>query len=198
MEEFENAFEEMVRMMSGGLTRPVLTTFQSVTLPAEVFQNQPELLRELENKSGAMVSLGHARVMAMIRCVQAGGMPSPHTITEEDVQAQNELFRTLSVQAHRANGYTAHVVTMPAPQSPPEAYYAAIVFKDDEPKVYQQPSPSTRYFTLEKSLGDMRFFCEYRPDGSRRNLGELAVLDQNAFVRTVFERIARAARSGTQ
>ena len=194
-DDFENFFAQAARQAQAGPPRPVLYLFQFVALPEEAFQNHPELIRELENGPVALMTLLHARSMATIRCAQAGGMPSPHMITEEDVQAQNQLFRTLSVQAHKSNGYTAHVVTMPAPQSPPEAYFAAIVFKDDEPKVYRQASPSTRYFTLEMSLGGMTILGESLRGGARRNFGPVPAPDPKTFVQAVFEQMARAGNA---
>ena len=96
----------------------------------------------------------------------------------------------MAVHPHKRNGYTALVVTMPVPESPPEAHFVAIVRKDDESKEHRRESPSTRYFTLEKSHTPLPVLCECRRDGSRRNYGEGPAPDIGAFVEAVFERVA--------
>jgi hypothetical protein len=55
-----------------------------------------------------------------------------------------------------------------------------------------QKSPSTRYFTLEKSVGESAVLCECLPNGNRRNFGAGLAPDQVTFVKAVFERIASA------
>ena len=110
----------------------------------------------------------------------------------EDTKTRTEMFKAVAVHSHKSNGHTAYVVTMPTPQFVPEAHFAAIVFKDDEPKYFMQKSPSTRYFTLEKSLEESAVFCECLPNGNRRNYGAGPVPDPAAFTKAVFERIGKA------
>ena len=90
-----------------------------------------------------------------------------------------------------------HVVTMPTPESPPEAHFVAIVHKNDEPKLYGRVSPSTRYFTLEASFSPLPVLCEWRPDGSRLNYGSGPIPETGAFVQAVFERLTADERGST-
>lgn len=46
----------------------------------------------------------------------------------------------MSIRAHRREGYTVHVVTMPPPENPPETYFTAIVHKDGESREYGVPA----------------------------------------------------------
>lgn len=143
-----------------------------------------------------MLPLLHFRSKAHIRCIQAGLIDPRHQETDADMEAESELFKAVAVHPHKRNGYTAHVVSMPTPESPPEAHFVAIVHKDDEPKEYMQESPSTRYFTLEMSHTRLPVLCECRRDGSRRNYGEGPAPDMGAFVAAVFERVA-ASQAGS-
>lgn len=184
-----DSFTQAARPAQAGLQRPLLYLFQFVTLPEEAFQNHPELIRELVNEPVEDMPLLHARSIARIRCEQMGLPQLTLENSSSDIVAEYKLFSTVTVQAHKSNGYTAHVVTMPEPQFPPEAYFAAIVFKDDEPKEYMQPSPSTRYFTLEKSKGELPVLGECLRDGKRRNYGAGPAPDKAAFLQAVLERV---------
>jgi hypothetical protein len=81
-------------------------------------------------------------------------------------------------------------VSMPIPESSPEAHFVAIVHKDDEPHDYMRESPSTRYFTLERTdVSDRPLLCEWRRDGSHGNYGDGPAPDLEAFADAVFERV---------
>jgi hypothetical protein len=189
-DDLENFFTQAARQAQAGPQRPLLYMFQFVTLPEEAFHNHPELISELKNGPVGTTPLWHAQSIASIRCAQAGWLPSRLELTDEDLRAMGKLFSAVTVQVHKSNGYTAHVVTMPEPQFPPEAYFAAIVFTDDEPKAYMEASPSTRYFTLEKSLGKATALGECLRGGNHRNFGAGPVPDQNAFIKALFERMS--------
>jgi hypothetical protein len=163
--------------------------FQFVALPEAAFQNHPELIRDLAGER-SWLPLVHFRAKAHLRCIQAGLIDPRKQATDADQKAEAELFEAVAVHPHKRNGYTAYVVTMPTPESPPEAHFVAIVHKDDEPKEHGCESPSTRYFTLEKSATRLPVLCECRRDGSRRNYGEGPTPDMGAFVEAVFERVA--------
>ena len=133
-----------------------------------------------------------------IRCVEAGLIQLRHEAIDADVAAELELFKAMAVRSYKRGGYTAHVVTMPAPESPPEAHFVAVVHKDDEPKEYRRASPSTRYFTLEQSTTRLPVLCECRQDGSRRNYGEGPIPEIAAFVEAVFERVVAGKPGGNR
>lgn len=168
--------------------RPLLYVFQFVALPEAAFQNHPELIREFEGERSFMPLL-HFRSKALVRCIGAGLVPEGHEENDAAMAADQELFETVAVHPYKRNGYTVHVVSMPTPEFVPEAHFAAIAYKDDEPKQYGSPSPSTRYFTLEKSETRLPLLCEVRADGSRKNYGEGPAPDMEAFVEAVFERL---------
>lgn len=180
---------------TGGRPRPLLYMFQYVVLREAAFQNHPELIRELEGKR-SMLPLLHFQSKAHLRCIEAGLIDPYQQETDAGMEAESKLFEAVAVHPHKRNGYTAHVVSMPQPESPLEAHFVAIVHKDDEPKRYRQASPSTRYFTLEKSLTALPLLCEHRPDGSRTNYGERPSPDMGDFVGAVFERV-HASKTGS-
>jgi hypothetical protein len=169
--------------------RPLLYMFQYVALPEAAFQNHPELIRELQGERSG-IPLWHFRSKAHMCCILAGLIDPCHEQTDAEVEREMKMFESVAVHPHKSNGYTAHVVTMPIPEFLPEAHFVAIVHKDDEPKEHGRESPSTRYFTLEKSRTPLPVMCECRRDGSRRNYGEGPAPDMRAFVDAVFERVA--------
>jgi hypothetical protein len=76
-------------------------------------------------------------------------------------------IRQMEFQTLRRGGYTIHIVAMPEPEYPLEAYFVGIVYKDGEPLVEGQPARSTRYFTFEHTDVDNQVFAfgEWRQDG---------------------------------
>jgi len=176
---------------AGGPTRPLLYAFQHVALREAAFENHPELIRELAEGPSTLPLL-HFRSKALIRCMEAGLIDAdPGEDDAAALEAENELFSPVAVHPRRQAGYTAHIVAMPAPETCPEAYFVAIVHKDDEAHEYMRDSPATRYFTLEKADGPGRpLVCEWRRDGSRGNYGEGPAANIDAFVQAVFDRVA--------
>jgi hypothetical protein len=165
--------------------RPVLYAFQHVTLPEAAFQNHPELIRELAGGRPLGGPLVRFQGKAHIRCAAAG------LIDGTDDEA--DLFEPVAIHPRKRSGFTAYVVTMPVPESSPEAHFVAIVHKDDEAHEYMRESPSTRYFTLEKSdISDRPMLCEWRRDGSHANHGEGPAPNLEAFAHAVFERVLTA------
>lgn len=177
-----NEFLAAMEAVKAGPKRPLLYAFQHVVLREAAFENHPELLRELEGE-GSPLPLLHFRSKAFLRLAE-NGLVDP--CQETDADAEAELFKPVAVHPHKRGAYTAHVVTMPAPESPPEAHFVAIVHKDDEPKKHGIASRSTRYFTLESSNTPLPVLCEWREDGSHLNYGEGPAPEMAAFVEAVF------------
>lgn len=180
---------------SRGPKRPLLYFFQFISLPKAVFTNDSKLIAELETGS-VFFPLMHIRTKASMECARAS-VRNPD-LAPPDMQTEEELFEAVAIHSYRRSGYAVHVVTMPTPESAPEAFFAAIVYKDGEPKHFMQASPSTRYLTLEMNPAGRPMFCELRPDGSRRNYGERQTSDLPAFVEAVFERIVEKRPSGNR
>lgn len=187
--------EDAIKPLEAGPKRPLLYAFQYLALPEATFQNHPDLIRELGGTRSRLPLL-HFWAKAHVRCLETGLIDPRRPETDADRDRELELFERITVHPYQRDGYTAHVVTMPPPESMPEAYFTALVFKDDEPKEYMQASPSSRYFTLEKSHAQPPVLCECRRDGSRRNYGEGPPLDRDAFAAAVFERI-KATQTGS-
>lgn len=172
-----------------GPKRPVLYMFQHVALSEAAFENHPELIRELGGERSPLPLL-HFWSKAQQRCVDAGLLDIEHMDDDEAMEAETELFRAVAVHPRKRAGYTAYVVGMPPPVSRTEAYFVAIVHKDDEPHEYMRESPSTRYFTLEKAdISDRPLLCELRRDGSRENYGGGPAPELEAFATAVFDRV---------
>ncbi len=79
------------------------------------------------------------------------------------------------------------IVGMPPPERPPEAYLIAAFF-DAEPR-----PETTRYYTMEMSVGAPAFVCGIDADGKRRSYQPVKTLDSDAFFDVVFA--LEAARS---
>jgi len=166
--------------------RPLLYMFQHYTLREAAFTNHPMLIRELAGEP-AYRPLLHFILQARNRCEIAGVLPR----LPDDGSARNaelELFTAVKIDTREHDGYRVHVIHMPAPQAPTEAHFVAIVHKADEPHEPGQDSPSTRYFTLEMTLGARPLLCEWRRDGSHDNYGEGPNPDPDAFLAAVLER----------
>ena len=169
--------------------RPLVYLFQHLTLREAAFRNDPELLKQL---TGPLSMPPFSRFLAQAAWKSAlyGLDPTEPIMTLAECQAgRNEMFNTIKVLPYRRSGFTAFVVSMPEPQHVAEAYFVAIVHKDDEPHEDLRESPSTRYFTLEKpTLGDHPLLCEWHRDGERTNYGEGPAADIAVFADAVFDR----------
>lgn len=168
LEEMMRMAEQMNKLEESGLDRPILYEFQHVVLRDAAFQNHPELLRELDGDPSP-IPLLHFQSKARVHLVMSG-QDDPN---EDDFDADAELFSAVRVQTRKGKGHTILVVTMPEPAAAPEAHFAAIAFKDSEPRKPMVASASTRYFTLEKSMyPDVTMLCEWSREGSHLNHGE--------------------------
>jgi hypothetical protein len=174
--------------------RPLLYAFQHYTLREAAFDNHPLLLRELAGEV-AFRPLLHFVIKARLRCELAGVL---ELLPDDDGTArvaELELFTAVKIDSRGRTGYRIHVVHMPTPLAPTEAHFVAIVHKADEPHEPMQESPSTRYFTLEKSaVGTRPLLCEWRRDGTHGNYGEGPDADPEAFVAAILELIGTAGR----
>ena len=160
---------------------------QQVTLPEAVFQNHPELMRKL-NMESPVQPLLHMASKALLLCVQIGLIDGKAN-GEENIQFMMGITDQITIHPYKRNGYTAYVVKMPKPLNETEAHFVAIVRKDDEAKEYMQESPSTRYFTLEKSCSPLNMLCELQRNQSRSIYGEGPAPEMAAFVDAVFDRV---------
>ena len=165
----------------------LLYMLQQVTLPDAAFLNHPELIRQL-NRESSIQSLLHMGSKALVQCVRIGLIEGEDD-GDENIQVLIGITNQITIQPHKRNGYTLYVVTMPKPVKMPEAHFAAIVHKDDEAKEYMHESPSTRYFTLEKSCSPLPMLCEVKRNRAHNNYGEGPAPEMAAFVDAVFDRV---------
>jgi hypothetical protein len=178
-----------------GPERPLVYSFEHHTLRREVFENHPELLEDLAGDRGDR-QFWHAITNAEILCEQngfVGQAPADEGDPDEGpLDAERRLLERVSIRANRRAGYTVYVLTLPEPKFSPEAHFAAIVHRDGESHEYMTPSPSTRYFTLEKSgESPQALLCEWDAAGSHLNTGTSLAPDQASFTEWVFARILR-------
>ncbi len=171
--------------------RPVLYAFQHVTLRDAAFENHPELVRELAGPRSVLPLL-HFRSKAELHCERMGWKELGGPEDDAAYEAQAALFEAVRIHRYQGDGFTVHVVAMPTPQFNTEAYFVAIVHRDGERSEYMRPSPSTRYFTLEKTrIADRPLLCEWHADGTRANHGEGPEADIDLFVEAVLGHLRR-------
>ena len=172
------------------IKRPLLYLFQHAALREAAFENHPELIRELAAPSSPLPLL-HFWSRASLQCERAGPFADDPSGEDDAALTAERWFDAVQIYRYARDGYTAHIVTMPTPESSPEAYFVAIVHQDDEPHEYRRESPSTRYFTLEQAdpPAVRPLLCEWVRDGSRENYGEGPVPTREAFSAAVFERV---------
>jgi hypothetical protein len=168
--------------------RPLLYLFQHVVLREAAFENQPELIGELAGAPGPR-PLQHYRSKARRRCLQAGFLAADHMEDAAATAAEEQLFSAVKIYPHRRGGYTVFVITMPKPEAGPEAYFVAIVHKDNEPRRHLAASPATRYVTLEMADGsDLPLLGEWRENGTHATYGQGPPPEMGPFVEAVFNR----------
>jgi len=170
--------------------RPLVYLFQHLTLREAAFKNDPELISQL---GGQLSTPPFNRFLAqtVLKHAQIGLDPTETILTLAECQAgRNRMFDAITVLQFHKFGFTTFVISMPEPEHVAEAYFVAIVHKDNEPHAHMGESPSTRYFTLEKAIGgDLPLLCEWRRDGTRENYGEVPPSDGPGFADLVFNRV---------
>jgi hypothetical protein len=148
--------------------RPLLYYFEHVSLREAAFGYDQDIQALIANPRQAGEPVTRLFAKATLRAVHAPNFKS-ETVADDMIQFMRQIgFETL-----RRGGYTIHLMRMPPPEHPPEAYFVAIVYKDAEPLVEGTPAPSTRYITLEKTAVEGRVFalCEWDVDGKHKTHG---------------------------
>lgn len=198
-EGLESLIRRVQERQRAGPERPLIYTFEHHTLRREVFENHPELPEDLAGDRGEK-QFWHAITNAEILCegngyVGQAGAAAAAAAAERGLYAdpyelERELLGRVSIHPVKRGGYTAYVLTMPEPEFSPEAHFIAIVHRDDEPHEYMTSSPSTRYFTLEKTReAPQPLPCEWDAQGRHRNFGMCLAAEHDAFVEWVFGKV---------
>jgi hypothetical protein len=188
-------FADRPRSPSSGPQRPLLYMFQHVALREAAFSNHPRLTRELVKERQQPFDLLHFWAKALIRCEDAGMRTAANEAVSLNSDETEALRRAVKIHTRSRHGYTVYFIEMPKPLFMPEAYFTAIVHKDDELHEYGRPSPSTRYFTLERNdPSSSALFCEWHRPGKHVNSGQLVPPELDAFAKAVFDRLPDGGR----
>lgn len=173
--------------------RPLLTMFQFNILREAAFENDEGLVRVLRGEVPAQ-ELGNLLLNVAVMSEFAGSNPPGYGFALYAACIEEmEKFAPVAVHPRHRDGLTAYVITMPEARFPVEAHFIAIVHRDGEPHEFDEHSPSTRYFMLEKSFVGGNELCEWRRDGSRvihTTYGKGPLPDLESFAAAVFAQIA--------
>lgn len=148
--------------------RPLLYFFEHVSLHEAAFRYDQDVQRLIANPLQAGEPVTRLFAKAALHAVHV-----PTFNSETVVADMTRFMRQISFETIRRGGYTIHVMGMPRPEFSPEAYFIAIVYKDDEPLVEGSPAPSTRYIALEKTGVEGRAFAlaEWDVNGNHKTHG---------------------------
>lgn len=144
--------------------RILLYAFQHYILREAAFDNHPDIetLISAPLDKGILIRF-FGRTLFRVRQAEGVG---------EQFERVSEFVDAMTLEVQRRDGYTIAVLAMPPPEVPPEAHYIAIVYKDDEPREFGTPSPSTRYFTFELAAGDQQYALgEWQSSGEHKTIG---------------------------
>jgi hypothetical protein len=148
--------------------RPLLYYFEHGTLRESAFNYDQDMQALIANPRNAGQPISRIYAKAALRSVGVPGFD-----VENMMDDAGPYMRQISFETIRRGGYTIHVMGMPAPENPPEAYFIGIVYKDGEPLVEGQPAPTTRYYTFEQTDVDNHVFAfgEWGADGEHETHG---------------------------
>jgi hypothetical protein len=148
--------------------RPLLYFFEHVSLREAAFRYDEDIQRLIANPRQAGEPVSRLFAKAALYAAKV-----PTFKAETMVEDMTGFMRQIGFETLRHGGYTVHVMAMPKPEHPPEAYFVAIVYKDGEPLVTGSPAPSTRYLVLEKTPVQGRAFAlaEWDANGKHKTHG---------------------------
>lgn len=148
--------------------RPLLYFFQHVSLREAAFRYDEDMQRLIANPRQAGEPVTRLFAKAALYAAKV-----PNFKSESAVDDMTAFMRQISFETIQRGGYTLHLMGMPSPEYPPEAYFVAIAYKDGEPLVEGTPAPSTRYIVLEKTSVKGRAFAlaEWDANGKHKTHG---------------------------
>lgn len=126
--------------------RPLLYFFEHATLREAAFRYDQDIQHLIANPRQAGEPISRLFAKAALYAARV-----PTFRSETFVEDTTAFMRQIGFETLRKGGYTIHLMQMPPPEFPPEAYFIAIVYKDGEPLIEGAPAPSTRYITFEKT-----------------------------------------------
>lgn len=148
--------------------RPLLYFFEHASLREAAFRYDQDIQRLIANPRQAGEPIARLFAKAAFSAAKV-----PTFRSETMVEDMTQFMRQIGFETIRRGGYTIHLMRMPPPEYPPEAYFVAIVYKDGEPLIEGTPAPSTRYVVLEKTSVEGRVFAlgEWDVDGRHKTHG---------------------------
>lgn len=148
--------------------RPLLYYFEHVSLRDAALRYDQDIQRLIANPRQAGEPVTRLFAKATLYAARTPTL-KPETVADDTMR----FMRQISFETIRRDGYTIHLMGMPPPEHPPEAYFVAFVYKDGEPLVEGTPAPSTRYFVLEKTAVAGRVFAlgEWDAKGNHKTHG---------------------------
>jgi len=148
--------------------RPLLYYFEHVSLRDAALRYDQDIQRLIAQPRQAGEPITRLFAKATL---YASGVPGFKS--DAGFDDMSRFMRQISFETIRREGYTIHLMGMPTPEHPPEAYFVAFVYKDGEPLVEGTPAPSTRYITLEKTAVTGRAFAlgEWDVKGNHKTHG---------------------------
>ena len=144
--------------------RPLLYFFEHVSLRQAAFRYDEDIQRLIANPRQAGEPVSRLFAKAALYAAKV-----PTFKSETFVDDMTGFMRQISFETIQRGGYTFHLMGMPPPEHPTEAYFIAIVYKDGEPLVAGTPAPSTRYVVLEKTQVEGRAFALAEWDASGKH-----------------------------
>ena len=149
-------------------TRPVLYFFEHYSLRESAFNYDRDIQALIANPRQSGKPVGRIFAKAVMRAAVL-----PNFNKETVLEDMQKFMQKIGFDTTRQGGFTIHLMRMPPPEFPNEAYFIAIVYKDDEPLVEGKPAPSTRYFTFEKTHVEGRAFAfgEWNANGQYKTHG---------------------------
>lgn len=148
--------------------RPLLYFFEHVSLRDAAFKYDQDIQRLIAHPRQAGEPITRLFAKATLYAARVPTFKSD-TVADDMVR----FMRQISFETIRRDGYTIHLMGMPPPEHPPEAYFVAFVYKDGETLVEGAPAPSTRYVVLEKTAVEGRVFAvgEWDVNGKHKTHG---------------------------
>ena len=161
--QFSPDVPEEAVALSEDTSHRVLYFFQHFALRDAAFQFDRNVQELIDNPRQAGRPIARLFGRACLRAADPDYCGTP-----EAVDGARDFMRQIGFNTVQYGGYTIHLMSMPPPQYPPEAYFIAIVYKDGESLVEGAPAPSTRYITFERTAGGGHIYAlgEWTVDGN--------------------------------
>lgn len=162
--------------------------FQFRVLPHAAFTRHFELRRILDSEE-SQPSFLHFAAKAHIAAFLAGMIRGPFDPLSPEIEAHIDLVGRLPVARFQRDGHRVSIITMPPPQTCPEAYFVAIAERDSPAAQTNDSGSAIRYLSLELSPDGTPLLCECVPDGGHMHFSDRPKPELEDFVEAVFRHL---------